>query len=77
MVFTLVDEMGDDDVKNEIGEGAAKKADGWDGYDSGSIGPFCDPIAEVASGGVADDEGDEDLEHAKKGDAGAVDPSSP
>ncbi len=63
MGFTLVGEIGDDDVKNEIGERAAKKANGWNGYDSGSICPFSNPITEVASGDESDNESDDHLEH--------------
>ena len=61
--FTLVDEIGNNDVENEIGEGAAKKTKCWNGYDSRSICPFSNPIAEVASGDKSDNKSNDHLEH--------------
>ena len=43
--FALINEIGNNDVENEIGKCATKKTDGWNGYYSWSIGPFSDPIS--------------------------------
>ena len=75
--FALIDEIGNNDVENEIGEGATKKTDGWNGYDSWPIGPFSNPISEVAPGDDSDHESNDHLDHAEQGDAGAVDPTTP
>ena len=62
--FALIDEIGNNDAGNEIGE-AAKKTDGWNGYDSRSIGPFSNPLP-VASGDHSDHESHDHLKHAQR-----------